>query len=172
MNLASDPGGLHQSGLAQLREVTRDDGHVDGAAAGHLAHGARLAAPAQLGEERDAVRIAQCPEEAGVEPSGQSLSLLAHLRHYTIMSRGVKLLVRPRYTAHMAHVRIRLRLAAPLLVAAAALTGCQRSLFTGETDRTQFDSYDRVRQRYVPIEEQDVFGHSRPALRARLTRTK
>ncbi len=60
----------------------------------------------------------------------------------------------------------------PLLVLAILGSGCQRSLFADETDRTQFESYNRVRQRYVPIEEQDVFGHPQPALRARLTQTR
>lgn len=59
-----------------------------------------------------------------------------------------------------------------LLALATVVTGCQRSLFSGEDDRTQFESYNRVRQRYVPLEEQDVFGQPQPALRARLTQTR
>lgn len=50
--------------------------------------------------------------------------------------------------------------------------GCQRSLFPPREPRTQFDAYDAVRGRYVPIEEPDVFGNPQPALRARLMRSQ
>lgn len=50
--------------------------------------------------------------------------------------------------------------------------GCQRSLFTSSAPRTQFETYDTVRQRYVPLEELDVFGNPQPALRARLSRNR
>ena len=48
-------------------------------------------------------------------------------------------------------------------------TGCQKLLFKPDDPRTQFEVHDRMRQRYVPIEEEDVFGEPQPALRARLS---
>lgn len=56
---------------------------------------------------------------------------------------------------------------AVLLVA--ALGGCQKPLFPENQPRTQFEAYEIMRQRYVPLEEPDVFGTPRPAIRARLT---
>ena len=64
----------------------------------------------------------------------------------------------------------------PLVVAAlgvaalgvVVLGGCQRALFPSDLPRNQFETYDRMRQRYVPLEEPDVFGTPQPALRARL----
>jgi hypothetical protein len=61
----------------------------------------------------------------------------------------------------------------PLVVGAAicsALAGCYKPLFPPEAPRTQFETYDRMRSRYVPLEEPDVFGTPQPALRARLGR--
>jgi hypothetical protein len=52
------------------------------------------------------------------------------------------------------------------------LGGCQRALFPESAPRTQFETYDLMRQRYVPAEETDVFGNPQPALRARLTRSQ
>lgn len=52
------------------------------------------------------------------------------------------------------------------------LGGCQRALFPESSPRTQFETYDRMRQRYVPTEEPDVFGNPQPALRERLTRSR
>lgn len=46
--------------------------------------------------------------------------------------------------------------------------GCVKPLFPEDTPRTQFETYDRMRSRFVPLEEPDVFGTPRPALRARL----
>ena len=54
-------------------------------------------------------------------------------------------------------------------VATATLGGCYKPLFPADSPRNQFDTYDKLRQRYVPLEEPDVFGTPRPALRARLT---
>lgn len=56
-------------------------------------------------------------------------------------------------------------------LAAGILSGCVRPLFPEDKPRTQFESYDRMRSRYVPLEEPDVFGTPRPALRARLGQT-
>ena len=57
-----------------------------------------------------------------------------------------------------------------LALAVVAVTGCQRSLFKESEPRTQFETYDRMRQRFVPKQELDVFGKPKPALRARLSR--
>lgn len=74
-------------------------------------------------------------------------------------------------TREQTHAGFRLRRIA--LVAAACLAvpmlgGCVRSLFPSDLPRTQFETYDNMRQRYVPLEEPDVFGTPQPALRARL----
>lgn len=50
------------------------------------------------------------------------------------------------------------------------LLGCQKPLFPPDAPRTQFDAHDTLRNRYVPLEEPDVFGNPQPALRARLSR--
>lgn len=54
-------------------------------------------------------------------------------------------------------------------VVAAAGSGCQDVLFDKNDPRTQFETHDRLRQRYVPLEEKNVFGETQPALRARLS---
>jgi hypothetical protein len=59
-----------------------------------------------------------------------------------------------------------------LLLGSLLLGGCQRALFPESAPRTQFETYDRMRQRYVPTEETDVFGNPQPALRERLTRAR
>jgi len=64
------------------------------------------------------------------------------------------------------HARVLLVLAA---LAAIACTGCQRVLFPENLPRNKFETHDRMRQRYVPLEEPDVFGTPQPALRARLS---
>ncbi len=66
---------------------------------------------------------------------------------------------------------MRIALLSLLAVVVLAATGCQRP-FGVHTDapRTQYETYDRVRNRYVPVTETDVFGQERPALRARLQR--
>jgi hypothetical protein len=55
------------------------------------------------------------------------------------------------------------------IVGVAGLGGCQKVLFPKDAPRSQFESYDTLRQRYTPLEAPDVFGRPRPALRARLT---
>ncbi len=47
--------------------------------------------------------------------------------------------------------------------------GCQQVLFQKNDPRTQFETHDRLRQRYIPLEEKNVFGEPQPALRARLS---
>jgi hypothetical protein len=58
------------------------------------------------------------------------------------------------------------------MAAALLAAGCHRALFTSKEPRTQFETYDVMRQRYVPLEEPDVFGNPQPALRARLSRAR
>ncbi len=50
----------------------------------------------------------------------------------------------------------------------ACLAGCQKALFPKDEPRTQFESTDRMRGGFVPLEEPDVFGNPQPALRQRL----
>jgi len=50
-----------------------------------------------------------------------------------------------------------------------SLAGCQKPLFAEGQPRTQFEMHDRMRNRYRPTEEPDVFGRPQPALRARLS---
>jgi hypothetical protein len=64
--------------------------------------------------------------------------------------------------------RLARRYVIPLLVLA-TFGGCQQLLFDPDDPRTQFEVHDRMRQRYIPLEEQDVFGQPQPALRARLS---
>ena len=58
-----------------------------------------------------------------------------------------------------------------LLLCLSGQWGCQRKLFSEEDPRTQFETYDIMRQKYVPLEKPDVFGEPKPALRARLGTT-
>ena len=46
--------------------------------------------------------------------------------------------------------------------------GCSKPLFAPSEDRTQFDRYDRVRNRYEPQYIEDEFGRREPNLRGRL----
>ena len=62
-----------------------------------------------------------------------------------------------------------------LLLGAMALgpaSGCQQVLFPRKEPRTQYEQYDRMRHRNVPVEEPDVFGNPQPALRQRLSQPK
>lgn len=59
--------------------------------------------------------------------------------------------------------------AAALALCALGMTGCQKTLFPSDLPRNQFETHDRMRQVYTPLEEPDVFGTPQPALRARLT---
>lgn len=70
-----------------------------------------------------------------------------------------------RPTSHR-HLRA---IAAVAVTAVACMGGCQRVLFPSDLPRNQFETHDRMRQRYVPLEEPDVFGTPQPALRARLS---
>lgn len=65
---------------------------------------------------------------------------------------------------------------APTLIVAAiclgavagALSGCYRPILTDEETRSQFDSYDRVRNRLPPRYRMDEFGNRKPNLADRL----
>jgi len=59
-----------------------------------------------------------------------------------------------------------------LMLAVLSACGCQRTLFRENTPRTQFQTHDQMRQRYVPTEVPDAFGNPQPALRARLVRNR
>ncbi len=50
-----------------------------------------------------------------------------------------------------------------------AMSGCARALFPRNAPRTQYETYDRLRNAWVPAEELDVFGNPQPALRSRLS---
>ena len=67
---------------------------------------------------------------------------------------------------------LRLRMILTAVVLLGFLTGCQRALFPESAPRTQYETYDRMRQQYQPTEEADVFGNPQPALRARLSPTR
>jgi hypothetical protein len=61
------------------------------------------------------------------------------------------------------------------MVATGALAGaggCVKPLFPPDAPRTQYETYDRMRNRYMPLEEPDVFGRPQPALRARLSQSR
>jgi hypothetical protein len=60
-------------------------------------------------------------------------------------------------------------LMAIVLVGVAAATGCEKPLFPEPTARTQYERYDRLRGRYAPAEQNNVYGQSEPALRDRLS---
>lgn len=55
-----------------------------------------------------------------------------------------------------------------LLAGMCALPGCVEPLLPEKEDRSQFDGYDRARDRTVDQYRQDEFGRRRPNLRARL----
>lgn len=58
------------------------------------------------------------------------------------------------------------------VVLAGVLGGCQRALFPRNAPRTQFETYDRLRNDWVPTQEMDVYGNPQPALRARLSQRR
>jgi hypothetical protein len=52
---------------------------------------------------------------------------------------------------------------------AATLGGCEKPLFPETMPRTQYERYDRLRGRYIPSQQMNVYGGSEPALRERLS---
>jgi hypothetical protein len=59
-----------------------------------------------------------------------------------------------------------------MLAMLCGIGGCYRPLFPKTAPRTQYETYDRMRNRVAPLEEPDVFGNPQPALRARLSQTR
>lgn len=55
------------------------------------------------------------------------------------------------------------------ICAVSGLAGCQKVLFPHDEPRTQYETYDQMRQKFQPLEVTDVFGTPQPALRARLS---
>ena len=62
------------------------------------------------------------------------------------------------------------RVATSVLLSAVVLTGCQKAVFPKDQPRTQFETHERRRGNFAPMEKADVFGKPQPALRARLSR--
>ncbi|MSR69408.1 MAG: hypothetical protein EXS17_03585 [Phycisphaerales bacterium] len=60
-------------------------------------------------------------------------------------------------------------LAANALLIGALLSGCQKPLFPEKNSRSQFETYDSLRQQNQQLVIPDEFGNPQPALRARLT---
>lgn len=71
-------------------------------------------------------------------------------------------------TTSSGHANRRARGIACIVVLAIAATACNKPLFPENSARTQFETYDRLRQQSTPLVEEDEFGQQRPALRARL----
>ncbi len=67
------------------------------------------------------------------------------------------------------HASLCLRWGFAIAAISGGLGGCQEVLFKKNATRTQFETHDRLRQRYVPLEQDNVFGEPEPALRARLS---
>ncbi len=59
-------------------------------------------------------------------------------------------------------------LLAASVVAVVSSAGCHKVLFPQKEPRSQFENYDNMRQKYVPMETPDVYGKPQPALRQRL----
>jgi hypothetical protein len=56
-----------------------------------------------------------------------------------------------------------------LTVTLPMVSGCHKVLFPQTEPRTQFEKTDALRDRFTPVQEPDVFGNPKPALRARLS---
>ncbi len=93
-----------------------------------------------------------------------------HANHETVDLQGSHAtppLLQPE-TASVSRVTVHVGVGIAIFVVV-GLTGCQRALFPSDLPRNQFETHDRMRQAYTPLEEPDVFGTPQPALRARLT---
>jgi len=64
--------------------------------------------------------------------------------------------------------RRRCLLALGIAVGSLSLTGCQRTLFMTDEERSQFSRYNSVREQEAPPYLEDEFGRRRPNLRGRL----
>jgi hypothetical protein len=49
------------------------------------------------------------------------------------------------------------------------VVGCHKVLFPQNEPRTQYQKTDTLRDKFTPLQEPDVFGNPKPALRARLS---
>lgn len=56
-----------------------------------------------------------------------------------------------------------------IAVTVTVASACQKPLFTDNAPRTQFDTYDKLRQQNQSLLVPDEFGNPQPALRARLS---
>ena len=54
------------------------------------------------------------------------------------------------------------------LLAACALVGCQKPLFSPSEERTPFDRFDAMRNQQAPQYVEDEYGRRQPNLRSRL----
>lgn len=55
-----------------------------------------------------------------------------------------------------------------LLLVALVLPACQKPLLSPNEPRSQYDTYDAVRNQYAPQQFRDEFGRLRPNIRQRL----
>ena len=58
--------------------------------------------------------------------------------------------------------------AALAIVMGMAASGCGKPLLSSQDQRSQYDRYDRVRNKYAPQYVMDEFGREQPNLRGRL----
>lgn len=63
---------------------------------------------------------------------------------------------------------LRRALPAMLLLAAGCLSGCAKPLLSPTEERSQFDRYDAVRNRYASQYIENEYGRRQPNLRGRL----
>lgn len=56
-----------------------------------------------------------------------------------------------------------------MILGLSLLGGCQRKLFDEKVPRNQFETHDRLRQEFLPLEIPNEFGEMEPALRSRLS---
>jgi hypothetical protein len=57
---------------------------------------------------------------------------------------------------------------AALCLAVLALAGCRKPLLAPDERRTQYDSYDHIRNQHAQQYVEDAFGERKPNLRGRL----
>ncbi len=74
----------------------------------------------------------------------------------------------PDHRSRTIPIASRLLICVLLAVVSLTVLGCRKPLFSPSEDRSQFDRYDRVRNRYEPQYIEDEFGRREPNLRGRL----
>ena len=72
------------------------------------------------------------------------------------------------HSARSGPVILGLSVSFAVVLALGVLGGCQRRLFNEKDPRNQFETHDRLRQDFTPLEFPNEFGEMQPALRARL----